>query len=107
MVDASTEVIVGLGLLAIKVFMAAIPAMLAQEKGRSFWQWFFFGILSFTIATVWALLLKPTEEAVARNRQRVREASLHEQARACPSCHELMRPEIQTCGLCGAAMAAA
>lgn len=104
MADFETQALVALGGLVYKLTTAAIPAMIAQERGRPFWLWYFWGLLSFVIATLVALLLKPTAAAIERNRQKIREASRHEDGRICPGCGELMRPEIEVCGLCGAQM---
>ena len=45
--------------LVVWVALAIIPAVVAHNKGRSFWWFFIFGLLFFLLALIVALVLKP------------------------------------------------
>ncbi len=55
-----------LGRLLLIIFLcllllAAIPAYIAHQKGRNFWDWWLFGVGLFPVALVVALLMKETD----------------------------------------------
>jgi hypothetical protein len=49
-------------ILVLLVLLGLIPAAVAHGKGRSFIQWWMFGVLLFVIALPMAILLKPMTE---------------------------------------------
>jgi thiol:disulfide interchange protein len=51
-------------LLVILAFLGLIPAYIAHAKGRSFFDWWFFGFILFPVALPWSIFLKrKTEQA--------------------------------------------
>jgi hypothetical protein len=49
-------------ILVIAIVIGLIPAKIAHDKGRNFWQWWAFGAALWIIATPMAILLKPMDE---------------------------------------------
>jgi len=73
-----------LGIILINAGLAIIPAAIASNKGyKPFWFWFFGFIVSFLIALIWVLLMKP---------------GWHKR---CPHCAENVKPEAKVCPHCG------
>lgn len=95
-----------LALLVVKAALAFIPASVARKKGRNEALFFVYGFFLFLIALIHILILKPTPEAAAREEVKRRKIMVDEGGVPCPGCGEYMRPEIETCGLCGADMKA-
>jgi len=74
--------------------LAVIPALIAQSKGRSFSEWYVYGVLVFLVAFIHSLILNPTESS---QRQRL----VDEGYRACPFCDEMIRSSAVVCRHCG------
>lgn len=86
-------VLIAIGLVA--TLLAAIPAGIANARGREPTVWFIYGLLLFPVALVHSACLWPTRQA--------RDA----QARAagdkqCPECAEFVRSRARVCQWCGA-----
>jgi hypothetical protein len=57
-------VLMGVGtLLTWAITVGWIPALIAKQKGRSFWRWWIYGTLAFVIALVHALVIKSNKSA--------------------------------------------
>jgi hypothetical protein len=46
-------------ILVLAVLLGLVPAAIAHGKGRSFVQWWMFGVLLFIVALPMAIMLKP------------------------------------------------
>lgn len=81
--------------LVIAVFLGLIPAVIAYQKGRDFFDWWVFGWLLFIVALPAALLLKPN---IAELETRQLEQGT---VKRCPYCAELVKCEARVCKHCG------
>lgn len=78
-------------LILLVLAIGFIPAMIASSKGHGFLGWYVYGVALFIVALPHALLVKPNEAAQISAGQ----------ARRCPACAELVRPEATVCRHCG------
>lgn len=70
--------------LLVNAGLAIIPATIARNKGyKPFWFWAFGFIVSFLIALIWVLLMKPGWQ------------------KKCPHCCEMIKPDAKVCRYCG------
>lgn len=76
-----------LGLL-IGLAVAAIPATMAERKGRSFGLWFIYGFFLTLIAVIHAALIDPNEDAPGMKK--------------CSDCGKIIPKEAVACSYCGA-----
>ena len=80
------NLILFIGIL-VTLAMAAIPATIAERKGRSFGLWFFYGVVFFVIALIHASLIEPNEDAPNKKK--------------CSDCGGIIPKEAIACSHCG------
>jgi hypothetical protein len=68
------------GYLLVMTLLGLIPALIANNKGRSFFGWYVYGVLLFIIALVHALIIKEKKK--------------------CEFCAELIKAEAKVCRYC-------
>ena len=79
---------------AAMLFFGIIPAVIARNKGRSFFPWYIYGVLLCLIALIHSLLMK-------ENKGVVEERALADGTmKKCKFCAELIKAEATVCRFC-------
>lgn len=47
--------------IALSLILGLIPAVIAKEKGRNFWLWWFYGFMLFIVAIIHSIVI-PTQK---------------------------------------------
>lgn len=86
------------GSVVIAFVLAYTTAAVAKRKGLPVNKWFAGGLLLGVVALPWVLLKHPNQEELDRRAIRSGEA------KRCPQCAELVRPEARACKHCGSGL---
>lgn len=77
------------------LILGTASGLIAQSKGRGFWEWFFYGLLLAIVSIPWAISLKPDRGSIdSRTMDR-------EGLKKCEHCAELIRADARVCRYCG------
>jgi hypothetical protein len=87
-------------LFLIAALIGVVPAAIAKSKGRSFALWWAYGTALFVLSLPHSLIIRATDEAIAR-------AVLAGRMKKCPNCSEAMRTAEKLCPNCGRDMSTA
>lgn len=80
-------------LLLGAVALGAIPAFIAESKGRSFLTWWLYGSLIFIVAVIHSIVIKPDGKIAEQD-------ALAADGRKCPHCAEVVKMEAKVCRFC-------
>jgi hypothetical protein len=81
-------------IFVVAILLGLIPAIIAQQKGRSFIVFWIYGALVFIIALPHAFLMNPTAKALGNN-------TLAQSFKKCIYCAQIIKTEFNVCQYCG------
>lgn len=76
------------------IAIAMVIGAIANGKGHSGFGWFIYALLLWPIALIHVLAVKPNQRVLER------EALATGNAKKCPHCGEMVRPEATVCRFC-------
>jgi len=77
------------------LFCIILTPIIADSKGKSSLGFFLFALIFGPIALVWVLVAPANEDGIEKNKL------MSNEAKKCPHCAELIKPEAKLCRFCG------
>jgi predicted RNA-binding Zn-ribbon protein involved in translation (DUF1610 family) len=74
--------------------IAAVPASMAEKKGRDFFTWWFLCLFFWPIGLIAAIIIEPNKAAAEKQALEAGES------KKCPKCAELVKKEAVKCRFC-------
>ena len=79
----------------IWLFSIILTPIIANSKGKSSLGFLLFAIIFGPLALIWILVAPADEEGIEKNKL------MSNEAKKCPYCAELIKPEAKLCRFCG------
>lgn len=79
----------------IWLFSIILTPIIANSKGKSSFGFLIFAIIFGPLALIWILVAPADEEGIEKNKL------MSNEAKKCPYCAELIKPEAKLCRFCG------